>query len=71
MTATREGGIKTRDKILARNPNHYRELGLKGGTKKGLKGFAAVTVGKKDGLTGRQRAVLCGAISKRRKPSEQ
>ncbi len=31
MTGTRAGGIKTRDKVLAANPNHYHELGAKGG----------------------------------------
>jgi uncharacterized protein len=43
MTGNRISGLKSRDKLLAKDPDHYKKLGKKGGgtpTKK-LKGFAA------------------------------
>lgn len=40
MAGTHEGGIKTRDKNLAIDPDHYRKMGRLGGKKTGRKGFA-------------------------------
>lgn len=40
MTATREGGKLAAQKNLARNPNHFREIGKLGGSKRVPKGFA-------------------------------
>lgn len=40
MVATRTGGLKARDKNIARNPNFYREIGRKGGSVSSKKGFA-------------------------------
>lgn len=40
MAGNREGGIKTRDKHLAINPNFYQEIGSIGGKAKVPKGFA-------------------------------
>ena len=41
MANTKEGGIKTRDKILARDPDHYKKIGAIGGKKGHTGGFAA------------------------------
>lgn len=40
MAGTREGGLKARDKLLAKNPDHYKEITARGGRKKVAKGFA-------------------------------
>lgn len=65
MSGTRAGGIKARERNLAKDPDFYRRIGCKGGHNgkgPGYKGgFASKKVGE-DGLTGRQRAVLVGAI---------
>ncbi len=68
---TSEGAKKALEKILAKNPNHFKEIGRIGGIKGTTGGFAS---DKKDenGLTGAERASLAGkrggAIS-RRKPN--
>ena len=59
MVATRIGEIKTRDKNLARNPNFYREIGKKGGSVLGKKGFAI------DPELARRAGAKGGSISKR------
>lgn len=59
MVATRVGGLKTRDKNLARNPNFYREIGRKGGSVLGKKGFAL------DPELARRAGAKGGSISKR------
>lgn len=42
IAGTKEGGIKTRETNLARDPDFYKKLGRKGGRKTGVvKGFAA------------------------------
>lgn len=41
MGCNHEGGIKTRDKLLARDPDHYRKIGAIGGRALVPKGFAA------------------------------
>lgn len=60
MTETKSGGRKTAATILAKNPNFYREIGRKGGSVGGKKGFALNP----------KLARICGAkggrISKRR-----
>lgn len=65
MSGTRAGGIKARERNLAKDPDFYRKIGRKGGYNgKGENytgGFASNKVGE-DGLTGRQRAILVGAI---------
>ncbi len=63
MTATRAGGLKARDKNLAKDPDFYKKIGSLGGSKGAkdgtIKGFAL----------DRDRAVRAGAkggkISKR------
>lgn len=41
MAGTRTGGMTARDKMLARDPDYYKKLGKRGGSKKGVvKGFA-------------------------------
>ena len=41
MAGTKTGGLKARDKNLAKNPNFYREIGRKGGKNGNTGGFAA------------------------------
>lgn len=41
MAGTKAGGLKARDRNLARNPNHYKEIGRKGGQASNTGGFAA------------------------------
>lgn len=41
MSGNRIGGIKARDKNLAKNPNFYSDIGRKGGKARVPKGFAA------------------------------
>lgn len=41
IVGTRIGGLKTREKILARDPNHYKKIGSKGGHNGNTGGFAA------------------------------
>lgn len=42
MAGNKIGGLKARDKNIAQNPNHYREIGKIGGRAKSpLKGFGA------------------------------
>lgn len=69
MAGTREGGLKARARNLARDPNWYKKIGAKGGANgkgPGYKGgFASNEVGE-DGLTGRERAKLAGAIGGKR-----
>lgn len=43
MPGTKQGGIKSRDSNLKRNPNHYREIGKKGGLRKVSKGFGKMS----------------------------
>ena len=69
MAGTREGGLKARARNLARDPNWYKKIGAKGGSNgkgPGYKGgFASNEVGE-DGLTGRERAKLAGAVGGKR-----
>jgi len=69
MAGTKEGGLKAAATNLARDPNHYSNIGKVGGTISRGGGFASNKVGR-DGLTGLQRAskagVLGGTISRRR-----
>ena len=48
ISGTRIGGLKAREANLKKNPNHYKEIGGKGGKKtkdelKSPKGFGAAT----------------------------
>ena len=56
MTATRAGGLKARDKNLAKDPDFYKKIGSLGGSKGAkdgtIKGFAL----------DRDRAVRAGAM---------
>ena len=62
MPGTREGVAKA---VLTNKKKHgedfYQRIGAKGGRNGTTGGFASNKVGE-DGLTGRQRAVLAGAI---------
>lgn len=41
MANNREGGIKTRDKLLAQDPDYYKKIGAIGGKNGHTGGFAA------------------------------
>ena len=58
MAGTEAGGRKAAATILAKNPNFYREIGRKGGSR---------SRGNKTGFAlNREAARICGRISKRR-----
>jgi general stress protein YciG len=59
MGGTVSGGIKARDKNLARDPDWYKKIGAKGGKNGTTGGFACQLQGK-DGLTGKERARYVG-----------
>lgn len=60
MAGTKAGGLKTREKNLAKDPNYYANMGRIGGKKSSTGGFASDVIGE-DGLTGKQRARIAGA----------
>lgn len=61
MTGTKAGALKARDTNLKCNgADFYRRIGAMGGRNSNNGGFASDKVGK-DGLTGRQRAMVVGA----------
>lgn len=59
MAGTKEGAAKTRDINLARNPNHYSEIGAVGGKNSNTGGFATEKLNK-NGLTGKEQAAISG-----------
>ena len=62
MTGTKAGGLKARNTNIERyGEDFYRNMGKKGGKISKNGGFASDKVGA-DGLTGRQRAKIAGAI---------
>ena len=73
MAGTIEGGQKAARKNKKNDPDFYRKIGAIGGRNGKTGGFASDKIGA-DGLTGRQRASLVGAIgglkSKRRPKDE-
>lgn len=72
MSGTKAGGAKARETNLRKHgKDFYRKIGAKGGKNSTTGGFASNKVGA-DGLTGRQRAAIAGAIGgfkSRRKPA--
>ena len=74
MAGTKAGGLKAKQtNILKHGEDFYRRIGQKGSKNGTTGGFASEKVGE-DGLTGRQRAVLVGAIGglkSRRGPVKQ
>lgn len=74
MAGNKAGGIKARQTNIERHgEDFYRRIGSKGGKNGHTGGFASDKVGE-DGLTGRQRAVLAGAIGghiSRRRPAKR
>jgi outer membrane lipoprotein SlyB len=62
MAINKAGGLKAKQTNIERHgEDFYRRIGSKGGKNGHTGGFASDKVGE-DGLTGRQRAVLAGAI---------
>lgn len=74
MAGNKAGGLKAKQTNLERHgEDFYRRIGHKGGKNGHTGGFASDKVGE-DGLTGRQRAVLAGAIGghiSRRRPAKR
>lgn len=73
MVQTKEGGRKTAQTIKEKwGADFYREIGRKGGKNGHTGGFASNVIGR-DGLTGKERAIIAGrkggTISKRKKYS--
>lgn len=76
MAGTKEGWLKAKQKMIVRYGSleafreHMADIGGQGGRNGNTGGFADEEVGK-DGLTGRERAMIAGAkggrISRRRK----
>lgn len=64
MAGTKAGGMKARDKNLAKDPDFYRNIGRRGGSAKVPKGFAL------NPELARTAAAKGGRISKR-KPKEK
>jgi general stress protein YciG len=65
LVGTRSGGLKARDKNLAKNPNHYKEMGKKGGRNGHTGGFAS------NPELARIAGARGGRISRRRGPSKK
>lgn len=62
MTGTKSGGVKAAATNRAKHgEDFYKRIGAKGGRLGRTGGFASDVVGK-DGLTGRERARLAGAV---------
>lgn len=74
MAGNKAGGLKAKQTNIERHgEDFYRRIGSKGGKNGHTGGFASDKVGE-DGLTGRQRAVLAGAIGghiSRRRPAKR
>lgn len=74
MSGTKAGGAKARDTNIARHgKDFYSRIGRMGGANGSTGGFASDKVGK-DGLTGRERALVAGAKGgsiSRRGPSKK
>lgn len=60
MAGNLTGGLKAKDKNLAKDPDFYKKIGQMGGVKGKTGGFASLKVSD-DGMTGPQRARLAGA----------
>ena len=65
MAGTREGGLKTRERNLAKNPNYYRDLGRAGGCKSRGGGFTF------NPELARRAGAIGGAKSRRRPKKAQ
>lgn len=74
MSGTKIGGLRAKQTNLEKHgEDFYKRIGAKGGRNGATGGFASNKVGE-DGLTGRQRAVLAGAIgghTSRRGPAKK
>lgn len=74
MSGTKIGGLRAKQTNLEKHgEDFYKRIGAKGGRNGTTGGFASDKVGE-DGLTGRQRAVLAGAIGghiSRRRPAKK
>ena len=72
MAGTKAGGLKAREKNLARDPDHYKKMGALGGKKSRGGGFASRTVCNCDAIDGLHIKAQCvgakgGATSRRTK----
>ncbi len=65
MSGTKAGAAKALQTNLSRNPNHFKDIGRVGGKIGRTGGFASKEVGL-DGMTGRERARIVGALGGRK-----
>lgn len=70
MAGTKAGGIKTRETILARDPDHYRKVGALGGKKTYESGKLALVSFASDPERARRAGAKGGYISRRGKKHE-
>jgi len=56
MSGTMAGGLKTKAKILAKDPHHYEKIGAKGGHATGPKGFAVSGLARIAGAKGGRKS---------------
>ena len=72
MAGTKAGGLKSREKNLAKNPNFYKENGRLGGLKSRGGGFASRIVCSCDAIDGLHIKSQCAGVKggriSRRKP---
>ena len=72
MSGTKAGSLKAKATILAKNPNHYKEIGALGGKKSRGGGFASRTVCNCDAIDGLHIKPQCAGVKggriSRRKP---
>lgn len=75
MAGTKAGGLKAREKNLAKNPNFYKEIGAKGGLKSRGGGFASITVCNCNVIDGSHIKSQCSGVKggriSRRKPVKE
>ena len=75
MSGTRLGGLKARDKNVARDPDWYRKIGQRGGRNGNTGGFAQKRLCMCDEIKGVHRKPQCagskgGRVSRRTKKEE-
>jgi general stress protein YciG len=69
MVGTRAGGLKTKAAILARDPNHYKKIGSKGGHNGRGPNYTGGFAGNK--TLARLAGKIGGTISRRKGPSKK
>lgn len=65
MAGTKIGGLKAKKKNLTKNPDFYKKIGSIGGRNSKTGGFAS-DLTDSNGMTGRDRASIQGAVGGRK-----